>query len=256
MSKKTRPHVAQDLSPSTPQRDKMDRSLSIRHRSDLTENQKKIIDLVLNKNTRIVYLAGPAGTSKTYLGVYCALQLLSEKRVGEAIYVRTIIESASKSLGSLPGEADLKFGPFTMPLQDKLDELLPVHESNMLIKDERFVGLPINYLRGSSKNATYILADEMQNFSFSEIVTLITRLGKYSKLFGCGDIMQSDINGKSGFKKIFDMFNTEKSRNNGIYCITLTKEDVVRDGIVRYILEVLEENMNKLVKDIPSGKVI
>ena len=242
MSKKHRPHVAKDLSPVIPQRNKIDRSLSIKHRSDLTPNQKKIIDLVLDKNTRIVYISGPAGTSKTYLGVYCALQLLNEKRIGEAIYIRTIIESASKSLGSLPGEADLKFGPFTMPLQDKLDELLPPQEATMLIKDERFVGMPINYLRGSSKNATYLLADEIQNFTYGEIVTLITRLGKFSKLVACGDVMQSDINSKSGFKRIFDMFDNEESRKNGIYCITLTKEDVVRDGIVRYILEVLEKN--------------
>lgn len=242
MSRKQRPHVAKDLSPTVPQRDKIDRPLSIRHRSDLTENQKKIIDLILDKNTRIVYISGPAGTSKTYLGVYCALRLLNEKRVGEAIYIRTIIESASKSLGSLPGEADLKFGPFTMPLQDKLDELLPPNEAVSLIKEERFVGMPINYLRGSSKNATYLLADEIQNFTYGEIVTLITRLGKYSKLVACGDTMQSDINSKSGFKRIFDIFNNEESRKRGIYCITLTKDDVVRDGIVKYILEVLEKN--------------
>jgi phosphate starvation-inducible PhoH-like protein len=246
MSKKQRPHVVRDLSPQVPQRDKIIQTLSIRERQDFTENQKKIIDLVLNKHSRIVYISGPAGTSKTYLGVYCALKLLNEKRVGEAIYVRTIIESASKSLGSLPGEADLKFGPFTIPLQDKLDELLPRNEASLLIKDERFIGMPINYLRGSSKNATYILADEIQNFSYSEIVTLITRLGKYSKLVACGDTMQSDINGKSGFRRIFSIFDNEESRRNGIYCITLTKDDVVRDGIVKYILEVLEKNLIKI----------
>ena len=245
MSKKTRPHVAKDFSPNVPQRDKLDKLLSIKNRTDLTENQKKIINLILDKDTRIVYISGPAGTAKTWLGVYCALRLLNEKRIGEAIYIRTIIESASKSLGSLPGEADLKFGPFTMPLQDKLDELLPLQESSNLIKDERFIGMPINYLRGASKNATYLLADEIQNFTYGEITTLITRLGKYSKLVACGDTMQSDINGKSGFKRIFDMFNNEESKQHGIYCITLTKDDVVRDGIVRYILEVLEKNNTK-----------
>jgi len=242
MSKKHRsPSGAKDLSPIVPQRDKLDTRLNILERPDLTDNQKKIIEKTLDKNTRLILLNGPAGTSKTFLGVYCALKLLNEKRIGEALYVRTIIESASKSLGSLPGEADLKFEPFTAPLRDKLDEFLPANEANKLIKDGRFIGLPVNYLRGSSKNATYILADEMQNFTYSEIVTLITRLGRYSKLFGCGDVSQSDINGKSGFKRIFDMFNSLESQEHGIYCISLTKEDVVRDGIIRYILEVLEK---------------
>lgn len=243
MSKKHRSlQGAKDSSPVVPQRDKLDFRLNISERSDLTENQKKIINIVLDKSTRILLLNGPAGTSKTYLGVYCALKLLNEKRIGEAIYVRTIIESASKSLGSLPGEADLKFEPFTLPLKDKLDELLPSSEANNLVRTGRFIGTPVNYLRGASKNATYILADEMQNFTQSEIITLMTRLGKYSKMFGCGDCSQSDLNGKSGFKKIFDIFNNPKSVENGIYCITLTREDVVRDGIIKYILEVLESN--------------
>lgn len=243
MSKKRRLQSGvNDVSPKVFQRDKLDIILNILERPDLTDNQKKIINLTLDKKTRIILLNGPAGTSKTYIGVYCALKLLNEKRVGEALYVRTIIESASKSLGSLPGEADLKFEPFTSPLRDKLDELLPINESNRLIKENRFIALPVNYLRGSSKNATYILADEMQNFTQSEIVTLMTRLGRYSKLFGCGDTLQSDINGKSGFKRIFDMFNNPVSQENGIYCISLTKEDVVRDGIIKYILEVLEKN--------------
>lgn len=243
MSKKHRPQSGvKDTSPVVPQRNKLDIRLNIIERLDLTENQKRIIDIVLDKHTRIILLNGPAGTSKTYLGVYCALKLLNEKRVGEALYIRTVIESASKSLGSLPGEADLKFEPFILPLRDKLDELLPMTESNKLIKDGRFIGLPINYMRGASKNATYMLADEIQNFTYGEIVTLLTRLGRYSKLFACGDTMQSDLNGKSGFKKIFDMFNSEESINNGIYCLTLTKDDVVRDGVVKYILEVIERN--------------
>lgn len=240
MSKKHRRHlVEKDNSPIVPQRNKIKEQFTIKERSDLTPNQKRIIDLILNKDTKIVFIEGPAGTSKTFLAVYCALKLLNEKRIGEAIYVRTVIESASKSLGSLPGELGLKFEPFMLPLQDKLNELLYESDVHSLIKDNRFVGIPINYLRGSSKNATYILADEIQNFNKGEIVTLITRLGQYSKLVAVGDFMQSDIHEKSGFKEIFNLFNDEESRENGIHCVTLTKNDVVRSGVVKYILEKL-----------------
>lgn len=249
MSKNHRTIGVKDTSQNVYQRDKIKTPLQIRERTDFTDNQKKIIDLILSKDNRITFISGPAGTSKTYLGVYCALKLLNEKRVSEAIYIRTIIESASKSLGSLPGEANLKFEPFTLPLQDKLDELLPVQDVNNLIKDGRFVGMPINYLRGASKNATYLLADEIQNFGIGEITTLLTRLGKYSKLVCCGDMGQSDINGKSGFRRIFDIFNSEESRKHGIHCITLTKDDVVRDGIIKYILEVLEKNQSNIIRN-------
>lgn len=241
MSKKHRSQQGQkDTSVMIPQRNKIKEHLQIKERSDLTDNQKRIIDLVLHKDTKIVFLQGPAGTSKTFLAVYCALKLLNEKRIAESIYVRTVVESASKSLGSLPGELDLKFEPFMLPLYDKLEELLYKSEVDALIKDNRFIGIPINYLRGASKNSTYILADEIQNFSYSEIVTLITRLGQYSKLVACGDFMQSDIHNQSGFKKIFDLFNDETSRKNGIFCVSLTKDDVVRSGVVKYILEKLE----------------
>lgn len=241
MSKRSRSFVrVKDTSINIPQRDKISEILEIRERSDLTDNQKKIIDLVLSKDLKILFLSGPSGVSKTWLGVYCGLKLLNSKRVSEINYVRTIIESASKSLGSLPGESFLKFEPFISPLKDKLEELLNKPTVDKLLREERITGIPINFLRGASKNSTYILADEIQNFSMAEIITLITRLGQYSKLFACGDLMQSDINGKSGFKKIFDLFNDEESRKNGIYCITLTKDDVVRSGIVKFILEKLE----------------
>lgn len=195
----------------------------------------------MDKKTKIVLIEGPAGVSKTFLAVYCGLKLLNEKRMSEIIYIRTIIESASKSLGSLPGEADLKFEPFIIPLKDKLDELLQKSDVHKLLNEQIIKSNPINYMRGTSKNCSYIIGDEIQNFSYSEIVTLITRLGHFSKLVCCGDMMQSDINGKTGFRKIFNIFNDEESRNNGIYCITLTKDDVVRSGIVKFILEKLEK---------------
>lgn len=223
-----------------PQQPKIKEKFIIKERNDFTENQKKIIDLILDKKTKIVFLQGPAGTSKTFLSVYCGLKLLNDKRVSEIDYVRTIVESASKSLGSLPGEADLKFEPFILPLKDKLDELLQKADVHKLLNEQVIKGLPMGFLRGASKNCTYIIADEIQNFNFSEIVTLITRLGHFTKLVCCGDLGQSDINGKTGYKRIIDIFDNEESRNNGIYCISLTKDDVVRSGIVKFILEKLE----------------
>jgi phosphate starvation-inducible PhoH-like protein len=230
-----------DLSPRIPQRDKINFSFDIKE-VNWTENQKKFISLVDDKKTRICFLSAPAGAAKTFLSVYCGLKMLSQKRASEIVYVRTIVESASKSLGSLPGESELKFKPFTIPLEDKLSELLSKDVIAKLEREKRIRPIPYNYLRGANFNTTFIIGDEAQNASFAEITTLISRVGKFSKLIITGDPMQSDLNGKSGFKKMMSLFNDDESKSNGIYCIEFTKDDIMRDGIIKFLLERIEKS--------------
>jgi len=219
-----------------PQRDKLKTSLTIRKLYDWTSKQQEIIKCILDKDTKVVFIDGVAGTSKTFLSTYCGLQMLSDKKISEIIYFRTVIESAAKGLGYLPGEFCDKFKPFITPLQEKLDEFLSKGEVDGLIKDERVRAIPVNYLRGCSFNANYLFADEAQNFEYKELVTLLTRIGKFSKLIVCGDSFQSDINGKSGFFKMINLFNDEESRKNGIFCFKLEQEDIVRSEIVKFIV--------------------
>lgn len=233
-----------DKSVWVPQGDRIDFPLNVRERGDLTEKQLELINLILDKNTKVVFINGPAGTSKTFCAIYCGLKLLADKRVSHISYVRTIIESASKSLGSLPGDQNLKMEPFLMPLMEKLEEFLSVPDRKRLIAEEKVKGIPVNYLRGASMNAQYIICDEAQNFTRKEMVTAITRLGQFSKMIFVADPAQSDVNGASGFMPLFDLFNDETSRANGIHCFTFTKDDVVRSGILKYICERIE-NMPK-----------
>lgn len=229
-----------DKSPFVYQRDKIKKELEIRQNYELTENQKKLIDIILDKKTRVVFVNGGAGTSKTYIAVLAGLMLLNKRGISDIIYVRSIIESASKSLGSLPGELGDKFGPFLRPLEDKLEELLDKSDIDYLKKEGRISGIPVNFLRGASLNAKYIICDEGQNLLRGEMATVLTRLGKYSKLIICADPFQSDVNGKSGFMPLFDLFNDESSREQGIVCFSFTKDDIVRSGILKYILERIE----------------
>ena len=230
-----------DNSPYVFQRDKIAFDLQLRE-LPWTQKQKDIIDLMTHKDTKVVFLSGPAGTSKSIVSTYCALKLLKEKRVSEVIYIRSVIESASKSLGYLPGTQDEKMSPFIMPLIDKMEELLPQCDVNKLVNEGRVKGIPINFLRGASFNVNFIIADEMQNAEFSEIQTIITRIGNFSKFVFCGDPMQTDIHdkNKSGFKPIFDIFNNQESRDNGIFCVELGKEDILRSEILKFIVEKLE----------------
>ena len=230
-----------DNSPYVFQRDKIDFNLQLRE-LPWTQKQKDIIELMTHKDTKVLFLSGPAGTSKSIVSTYCALKLLSEKRVSEVIYIRSVIESASKSLGYLPGTQEEKMSPFLSPLVDKMEELLPQCDVNKLVNEGRVKGIPINFLRGASFNVNFIIADEMQNAEFSEIQTIITRIGNFSKFIFCGDPMQTDIHdkSKSGFKPIFDIFNNQESRDRGIFCVELGKEDILRSEILKFIVEKLE----------------
>lgn len=233
--------LATDNTPYVPQRDKINFSINIKN-LNWTEKQKAFIELATNKDTRIIFLSGPAGTSKSILAVYAALQLLNIKKASELIYVRSIVESASHSLGSLPGEMGEKFKPFANVVLDKLDELLSTGDIKKLFADERIKPTPVNYLRGASYNANVVVVDEAQNFTLSELITTITRIGKFSKFFILGDPMQTDLKHKeqSGFKPMFDLFNDEASQKEGIFCVEFTKDDIMRSELLKFIVEKLE----------------
>jgi phosphate starvation-inducible PhoH-like protein len=225
----------QDTSPLVHQRNKLDHYLRIIKR-ELTENQKRFINLALDKNVKLLLVTGPAGTTKTYISVLATLMLMNEKKISDLLYVRSVVESADVKLGTLPGEADDKLSPYKRPLLDKLDELLPKEDVSFLIKDHRIDGLPIGYLRGLNWNAKAIIGDEIQNCTRKEIVTLITRMGEFSKMFLCGDPQQSDIGSRSGFKDIYNLFNDDESKKYGIYTFEFTEDDILRSAVVRFIV--------------------
>ncbi len=113
-----------DTSPIVYQRTKLKHELSIFER-ELTEKQKEFLNIALNKDTKMVFVSGPAGSSKTYITIYSALKLLSQKKVSDLLYIRSAVESADSKIGFLPGEADEKMAPYIQPLLEKLAELLP-----------------------------------------------------------------------------------------------------------------------------------
>ena len=185
-------------------------------------------------------LSGPSGSSKSFLATLAVLELMNLKKVSDLLYIRSIVESSDNKMGYLPGSAEEKLSPYLEPLMEKLDELLFAADVNMLMKEKRIDGKPTGYLRGLSWNAKGIIMDEAQNSTFRELTTLLTRVGHFSKLFVCGDPLQSDINGKSGFEKMCNVFNDNESKEKGIHVFYLTEEDIVRSEIVRYIVKKLE----------------
>jgi len=241
MKNKNKKH-REDKSPIVPQKNKIKSEIEINQR-ELTIKQKQFLDIALDKTTKMMYISGPAGTSKTYISVLAALTLMNQKRVSDILYLRSAVESADSKIGFLPGEADEKMAPYIQPLLDKLSELTTKSTIDMLQKENRIDSIPIGFLRGLNWNAKSIIVDEAQNMTYKELVTLVTRVGEFSKVFILGDPEQSDINGKSGFLKMMSQFEDNESKEHGIHTFKFDEEDIVRSGLVKFIIKKLKQSM-------------
>jgi len=256
MSKKTK--IKMELSSSTEledkfktpyvyQRDKVNYDFAIKE-LPWTEKQKQLIELGLDKNVKCIFIKGPAGSSKTLTAVYLALQLLRMKKMSDIIFIRSAVESADSKLGYLPGSIDEKLEAYMIPFMEKLEELLQANDRFKLKNDGRFSTTPVNYIRGLHWPAKCIIVDECQSITLKELITTVTRIGQFSKLFLLGDPKQSDLPvGKSGgFETLYDLFNDEESKAQGIYTFEFTEEDIVRSDFVKFIVKKLEKIHQKL----------
>jgi phosphate starvation-inducible PhoH-like protein len=204
----------------------------------LNEHHKAFVEKAIDDASQIIFCDGPAGSSKTYLAVFVALSMLRDKKIDEIVYIRSIVESATRKLGSLPGEVDEKFKPWSIPLIEKCDELVGKQITEMLFQSDYLKSIPVNFLRGATFMNNVVIVDEAQNLEHSELVTILTRFGKNCKLFVIGDSLQSDIQ-KSGFANIMKAFDTDVSRENGIQTFHFTEEDITRSKLLKFIVKVI-----------------
>jgi predicted ribonuclease YlaK len=229
-----------DVSPLVFQKEKIKSELNIKERSDLTSKQEEILKTALDKHTKCIFIDGIFGSGKTWLMTLASLKLLNQKKIDQILYIRNPIESSTTGkLGYLKGELDDKLSPYASIFTDKLDELLSKNEIDFLQKDKRIECIPLGFIRGKSWNCKAIIVDEASSLTYDDFILLLTRCGEFTKIFFIGDSAnQSDIGNKTGFRKMFDKFNDDLSKENGVYCFELNqKTDIVRSGFVRYILE-------------------
>ena len=208
-----------------------------------TERQKEFFKVALHPDTKIVLVTGPAGTSKTLLSTYCALQLLNMKTISDIMYLRSAVESSDKSLGYLPGSAEEKLRFFNLPFLDKLEELLESTRVEKLEQEGRISMFPVNFARGMNWQGKCIILDEAQNSTIKEITTVLTRLGEGSKCFILADPMQTDIkqgDKQHGFEKMFKLFTDQESIAQGINTFTFGEDDVMRSELVKFLTKKLK----------------
>jgi phosphate starvation-inducible PhoH-like protein len=226
-----------DTSPRIPQRDKLKGKLEIKP-FNWTEKQKQFIEIATDKETKVVFIEGPAGSAKTLLATYCALELLNRRAdIAEIMYIRSAVESGDTKMGYLPGDLDEKMFYYGVPFLDKLDELLTPSQVSGLVSDERVKVFPVNFIRGQSWAAKAIIVDEAQNLTQKELITVLTRVGERSKCFVLADPMQSDINGKSGsFDRMTRLFDDDEARRQGVRYFRFDEGDIMRSGLCKFLV--------------------
>lgn len=232
-----------DFSPIVPQREKIKDELKIKEHPHLTDVQKQILEAAADKKVKCLILNGVSGTSKTYCAVLAGLKLLSSKTVGELVYVRSLVQAKDGETGFLSGSLEEKTHYFNIPLYDKLGEILYKSDMDFLLKENRIKTLPTSMLRGLQITNSVCILDENQNCHIDSIITLMTRMGPFSKLFLLGDTRgQNDYGSKSGFKEICSMFNDQESYDNGFRYFQLDSKDIVRSSFVKFVVEKVEKH--------------
>ncbi len=201
-----------------------------------TSNQNTYFKLLDSKN--IVFAVGPAGTGKTYIAVAKAVSALLNGKVNKIILSRPAVEAGEK-LGYLPGDLKEKVDPFLRPIYDALYSMLPFDQVEKKILNNIIEIAPIAFMRGRTLEDCFIILDEAQNTTKTQMKMFLTRLGKNSQMVVVGDITQIDLvsENESGLKDALKKLK----KINDIGIIELDEIDVVRHDLVKKIINAYDE---------------
>ncbi len=209
-----------------------------------TRNQKMLVDS--SDANDIVFAVGPAGTGKTYTAVALAVKALKNKIVKKIIMTRPAVE-AGENLGFLPGDLKDKVDPYLRPLYDALDDMLPHDKLEHLITTRVIEVAPLAFMRGRTLDNAFVIMDEAQNCTTTQLKMFLTRLGPSAKCIVTGDLSQIDLprHVTSGLKRSLDVLGGL----SGIGVVRLKPEDVVRHRLVKEIIIAYNESDRKMKEE-------
>lgn len=182
----------------------------------------------------LVFCAGPAGCGKTYLAVAMAVHALRSERVRKIVLVRPAVEAGEK-LGFLPGDVFAKVNPYLRPLLDALNDILDFETVKRYIEKDVIEIVPLAYMRGRTLNQTFIILDEGQNTTVTQMKMFLTRMGDDSKIVATGDVTQIDLPPHVSSGLTDAMKRLAGIKNVGT--VSLTGADIVRHPLVRQIVK-------------------
>ena len=205
-----------------------------------TEGQKKYCESILKND--IVFAIGPAGTGKTYQAVASAVSSLKRKEVSKIVITRPAVE-AGERLGFLPGDLKEKIDPYLTPLYDALHDMIPKDKLKLYLTNKTIEIAPLAYMRGRTLHNSFMILDEAQNATQTQMKMFLTRLGVTSKAIITGDITQIDLppSDKSGLSDAARILNKVK----GIDFIYFDAKDVVRHQLVKNIIKAYDKDDEK-----------
>lgn len=213
----------------------------------MTEAQGRYLNSI--KVNDVTFGLGPAGTGKTYVATAWAADQIRENKNLNLIVTRPAVEAGEESIGFLPGDINEKFAPYFAPVLAILNERLGESHVEGMIHSGRIQVAPLGFLRGATFKDSIVLFDEAQNTTPKLMKMFLTRLGRGSKLIIDGDLKQSDIQGKNGLYDAVKRLDGIK----GIGQITFTRDDIVRHGLVREIIDRYECETDDSHPELPFG---
>ncbi|MDP2388511.1 MAG: PhoH family protein [Bacteroidota bacterium] len=196
-----------------------------------TPNQRKMVDGIMKND--MLFAVGPAGTGKTYTAVALAVRALKNKEVKRIILTRPAVE-AGENLGFLPGDLKEKLDPYLQPLYDALYDMIPMDKLNQYLETKVIQIAPLAFMRGRTLDNAFVILDEAQNTTESQMKMFLTRMGASAKFIITGDGSQVDLprNQPSGLPQALRIVKGIK----GIEVIYLDGSDVIRHRLVKEIV--------------------
>ena len=198
-----------------------------------TYNQYRLYKNIMEND--LVFSLGPAGTGKTFIGVLCACNAYKSGEVKKIILTRPAVE-AGESLGFLPGDLKEKVDPYLMPLYDALYDILGDELVEKMLEKNQIEIIPLAYMRGRTLNDAFVILDEAQNTTPSQMLMFLTRLGNKSKMVVNGDLSQIDLN-LSKTKSGLEIAKNKLTDIKGISFVEFNSSDVVRHPLVEKIIK-------------------
>jgi len=202
-------------------------------------SQEIYIELLKNPKKSIVFAIGPAGTGKTMLGVQMAIKQLKEGAINKIIITRPAV-SVDEEHGFLPGTLNQKMEPWTKPIMDVFEEYYHPKEITGMLEYGMIEISPLAYMRGRTFKRAFVVADEMQNATPSQMKMLLTRLGDGSRMVVTGDLNQADRPRENGLLEFCSLFE-QGGDHRLIAMARFEAQDVERHPVVKEVLSIYKE---------------
>lgn len=209
-----------------------------------TINQRRLVEMY--DSCDLIFATGPAGSGKTYTAIALAVRALRDKCVKRVILTRPAVEAGEK-LGFLPGDLKEKLDPYLQPLYDALNDMIPAAKLQKYIEDGTVQIAPLAYMRGRTLDNAFVILDEAQNTTMSQIKMFLTRMGPNAKFIVTGDVTQVDLPRRSDSGLVRAM---ETVRGiEGIGFVEFDKRDIVRHQLVKHIVDAFDRRAESVRED-------